>query len=254
MHSFLFIALGLMAAGFVAGFFDSIVGGSGVITLPALLWTGILPYMALGTNKLASTFASSTSAWTYVRSGYINRSLLLWMAPFTFIGALCGADTVLHVNQQYLQVIIFLAILVIAIVTLAKRSMGQDSRYVFHPVATPVVAILIAFVLGFYDGFIGPGTGSFLLFAFLAVFRFDFISAAGNGRVLNFASNAAALLWFIVKGKVVYLLGLPMGFAMMLGARAGSTMAVKKGVHFIRPLFIIVSIILSIKMAVTVFG
>lgn len=254
MHSLIFAILGLMVAGFVAGFFDSIVGGSGVITLPALLSTGISPYMALGTNKIASTFASSTSSWTYFRSGHLERPLLLWMIPYTFLGALCGADTVLHVNQRYLQVIILIAIFIIAIMTWLKRDLGQANEFLVRPMKTRIIAMLVAFVLGFYDGFIGPGTGSFLLFVFLTVFQFDFITAAGNGRVLNFASNAAALLWFIFKGKVVYFYGLPMGFAMMLGARVGSRMAVRKGVPFIRPLFIVVSIVLSVKMALSVFG
>ncbi len=246
--------LGLMVAGFIAGFFDSIVGGSGVITLPALLSSGISPYMALGTNKIASTFASSTSSWTYFRSGHLERRLLLWMIPFTFVGALCGAETVLHVDQHYLQIIILIAILVIAMMTWLKRDLGQANEFIFYPLKTRIIAMFIAFALGFYDGFIGPGTGSFLLFTFLAVFRFDFITAVGNGRALNFTSNTAALLWFIIQGKVVYLYGLPMGFAMMIGARVGSRMAIRKGVPLIRPLFIVVSIVLSMKMALTVFG
>ncbi|KYP81665.1 hypothetical protein AYJ22_06475 [Ferroacidibacillus organovorans] len=112
---------------------------------------------------------------------------------------------------------------------------------------------IAAFALGFYDGFIGPGTGSFLLFLFLSAYRFDFVLAAGNGRVLNFASNIAALVYFALHGEVALLEGLPMGIAMMIGARIGSKMAVKRGVPFIRPLFVVVSLVLAIKMAITVF-
>ena len=242
----------LVVSGFIAGFFDSVVGGGGVVTLPSLLWAGLPPYYALGTNKLAGTFASSTSSWTYFRSAWLDKKLLAWMFPFTFAGAWFGASTVLKVNERYLQTIILVAIVVITLITLFKKNMGEHNRFRGVTVGTLWLALPVAFALGFYDGFIGPGTGSFLLFTFLTLFRYDFQLAAGNGRVLNFSSNIAALLLFALRGKVVYLVGLPMGVAMMLGARAGSKLAIAKGVPYIRPLFIAVAVILSIKMAYSV--
>ncbi len=242
-----------MLGGFIAGFFDSVVGGGGVITLPSLLWAGLPPYFALGTNKLAGTFASSTSSWTYFRSGWLDKKLLAWMFPFTFVGAWLGANTVLHVNERYLELIILIVIVFITIITLIKKNMGQHNRFRGVTAGTLWIALPLAFALGFYDGFVGPGTGSFLLFAFLTIFQFDFRLAAGNGRVLNFSSNLAALLLFAIRGKVVYLVGLPMGVAMMIGARVGSKLAISKGVPYIRPLFILIAIVLSIKMAFTVF-
>ncbi len=243
----------LMVGGFIAGFFDSVVGGGGVITLPSLLWAGLPPYFALGTNKLAGTFASSTSSVMYFRSQWLDKKLLSWMFPFTFVGAALGVLSVLQVNERYLQVIILVAIVVITIVTLFKKNMGHHNRFRGVSASTLWIALPVAFALGFYDGFVGPGTGSFLLFVFLTIFQFDFRLAAGNGRVLNLSSNLAALLLFALRGKVVYLIGLPMGVAMMLGARTGSKLAISKGVSYIRPLFILVAIILSIKMAYTVF-
>ncbi len=253
MHQTVMVWLGVIAAGFVAGLFDSVVGGGGVITLPTLLWTGIPPYYALGTNKLAGTFASSTSSLTYFRSNNLYMPLLIWMIPCTFIGALIGADTVLGVNQRNLRLVILVAIVVIAAVTLLKRRMGAENRFPGLSPRVVTAAVLIAASLGFYDGFVGPGTGSFLLFAFLSVFQFDFLGAAGNGRVLNFISNVAALLLFALRGKVVVAVGLPMGVAMMVGARVGSRFAIKQGVRIIRPLFVAIAVVLSVKMALSVF-
>ncbi len=253
MHHTLIVLLALVSGGFVAGLFDSVVGGGGVITLPTLLWTGMPPYLALGTNKLAGTFASSTSSFTYFRSNKLYFPLLRWMIPFTFIGALVGADTVLNVNEKYLKLIIFIAIVGITMITLWKRHLGTVNEFKGLYPRTVIVAVLVAGILGFYDGFVGPGTGSFLLFAFLSVFRFDFLGAAGNGRVLNFTSNIAALLLFAVRGKVMYVFGLPMGLAMMVGARVGSRIAVKRGARLIRPLFLVAAVVLSIQMGISVF-
>ncbi len=254
MHHTLLIVIILFFSGFVAGFFDSVVGGSGVITLPALLWAGLAPHTALGTNKLASTCASSVSSATYLRAGRIEKRLLLVMAPATFVGALVGSWVVLGVNQRYLQVVIFVAIVVIATFTVLRRNIGATNRYPGLHVGTAVRGLTVALALGFYDGFVGPGTGSFLLFTFATVFGFDFVMAAGNGRVLNLTSNAAALLVFALRGKVAYAIGLPMGVGMLLGARIGSRMAIRRGVPFIRPLFVVVAIVLAVKMGFTVFG
>ncbi len=253
MHQTAMVWLGMIAAGFIAGLFDSVVGGGGVITLPTLLWTGLSPYYALGTNKLAGTFASSTSSLTYFRSNKLYMPLLAWMIPFTFVGALIGVNTVLGVNQRNLRLVIFFAIVVITAVTLFKRRMGAENKFPGLSARVVAKAMLIAAALGFYDGFVGPGTGTFLLFAFLSVFQFDFLGAAGNGRVLNFTSNVAALLMFSLRGKIVVAIGLPMGVAMMVGARVGSRFAIKQGARVIRPLFVAVAIVLSVKMALSVF-
>lgn len=254
MHDVWLIAAALFISGFIAGMFDSVVGGGGVVTLPALLWAGLPPYMALGTNKFAGTFASSTSTLTYVRSGHVEWRLISFMAPATFVGALIGADSVLHVNQAYLKLIIFIVILGIAILTLARRHMGHENQFPGVTRGAVALALPLAFGLGFYDGFIGPGTGSFLLFAFLSVFRFDFITAAGNGRALNFTSNAAALLLFAVRGKVAVVAGLPLALGMLGGAWTGSRLAVRRGAKLIRPLFVAVALILAVKMGISLFA
>ncbi len=253
MHEVWWVAAALFVSGFIAGLFDSIVGGGGVVTLPALLWAGLPPYMALGTNKFAGTFASSVSTVAYVRSGHVERLLLSVMIPATFVGALIGANSVLYVDQAYLKFIIFIVILGIAILTLLRRELGRHNQFPGVTRGTVFPALFFAFGLGFYDGFIGPGTGSFLLFGFLSLFRFDFITAAGNGRMLNFTSNAAALLLFAFRGKVVAVAGLPMAAGMLVGARAGSRLAVRRGVPLIRPLFVAVALILAVKTGLSLF-
>ncbi len=254
MHDVWWIMAALFGAGFVAGMFDSVVGGGGVVTLPALLWAGFPPHMALGTNKFAGTFASSTSTLAYVRSGHIEWRLIALMAPATFVGALLGADSVLRVNQAYLKLIIFIVIVGIAVMTLLRRQMGHENQFAGVTRRTVAAALPLAFGLGFYDGFIGPGTGSFLLFAFLSIFRFDFITAAGNGRALNFASNAAALLLFALRGKVAAVAGLPLAIGMLGGARLGSRFAIRRGARLIRPLFVVVALLLAVKTGISLFA
>lgn len=247
------MATGLAVAGFTAGLFDSVVGGGGVITLPTLLWAGLSPYTALGTNKLAGTFASSVSSFNFARSGNIDRSLMAVMAPFTFVGAVVGAETALGVSERYLTIVILVVIVAISVLTLLRRDLGNENHYSGLSAKTAVLGVAIAFALGFYDGFIGPGTGTFLLFLFLTVFRFDFVIGAGNGRVLNFASNVGALLLFLARGKVAYGVGLVMGVSLMAGAMTGSRFAIRRGTRWIRPLFVGVALVLAAKMALDVF-
>lgn len=253
MHlSLVFISI-FLASGFLAGLMDSVVGGSGVITLPTLLWAGLPAHVALGTNKLAGSFSSSTGSWIFWRAGHVHRRLLAGMIPFTFAGALLGVQTVLHIDPTYLRWLLFFVIVGIAILTITRRQLGAANDFAGVGPYTFAKGAAVAFGLGFYDGFIGPGTGSFLLFAFLSLFRFDFITAAGNGRVLNFTSNIAALLLFAIRGKVAVLAGLPMALGMMLGARVGAGLAVKRGAPFIRPLFVVVALVLAAKTGWTAF-
>lgn len=253
MHlSVLFISI-FLASGFLAGLIDSVVGGSGVITLPILLWAGLPAHVALGTNKLAGSFSSSTGSWVYWRAGHVHKRLLAGMIPFTFAGALTGVQTVLLIDQAFLNRILFVVIAGIAVLTVTRRQMGVLDRFAGVGPQMFAKAAPVAFALGFYDGFIGPGTGSFLLFVFISFFRFDFITAAGNGRVLNFASNIAALLLFAIRGKVAVLAGLPMAAGMMLGARVGAGLAVRRGVQFTRPLFVVVAFVLAVKTGITAF-
>nr|WP_206767736.1 MULTISPECIES: TSUP family transporter [Brevibacillus] len=238
----------LAVFGFVAAFIDSTVGGGGLISLPALLGLGMPPYLALGTNKLAGTISSATSSYTFIKSGKFDKKLMLILFPVSLIGAYFGAKTVLFVPQEFLKILVVIMMALIFVYTLFNKRFGQDSNYKGLTKFTLGIGIPFTFLIGFYDGFFGPGTGSFFVFLMVLLFGYDFVIAAGNGRILNLASNISALFVFTMEGKVVFMTGLIMGIAMLLGANLGAKMAIKTGVRYVRPLFLVVSITLIVKM------
>ncbi|MEC2129417.1 MULTISPECIES: TSUP family transporter [Brevibacillus] len=244
LSTILFLAL----FGFVAAFIDSTVGGGGLISLPALLGLGMPPYLALGTNKLAGTISSATSSITFIRSGKFDKKLMYMLFPVSLIGAYFGAKTVLFVPQELLKVLVIIMMALIFVYTLFNKRFGEVANFKGYTKFTLSVGIPFTFLIGFYDGFFGPGTGSFFVFLMVLLFGYDFVIAAGNGRILNLASNIAALTVFTLEGKVVFVTGLVMGVAMLLGASLGARMAIKTGVRYVRPLFLIVSITLITKM------
>jgi uncharacterized membrane protein YfcA len=233
----------LIAAGFIAAFIDSVVGGGGLISVPALLLTGLSPSMVLGTNKLGSTLSSTTSTLSFLSSGKINRKLVLALFPLSFIGAALGTFTVHLVPSAFLRPIVVCLLVVLLVYTLMKKNWGALAAPRVMTTPIKVAAAVCAFILGFYDGFFGPGTGSFLLFMFLLL-GFDFVGASGNAKVLNMASNIASLGSFLWLGSVHLGYGLPMGIAMIAGALVGSRLAIRHGARYVKPLFIIVTSLL----------
>jgi uncharacterized membrane protein YfcA len=227
----------LLVAGFVAAFIDSVVGGGGLISLPAMMLTGLPLNVALGTNKVASTMCSVTSTLSFLRSGKIERKLAVCLFPLSFIGSVLGAYTVRHIPSEFLKPMVVILLIIIAIYTVFKKDWGSESTYFGLTAKTRYLIGLAAFGIGFYDGFFGPGAGSFFIFSFLLL-GFDFVIAAGNAKVMNFASNIGAVLTFIYLDSVNFQYGLIMGAAMIAGALAGSRLAIKSGVAYVRPLFI----------------
>jgi uncharacterized membrane protein YfcA len=238
----------LCIAGFFAAAVDSIAGGGGMISLPAIIAAGVPPHLALGTNKFASTFASFTSSIRFAYSDKINFNLIKYQIPCTILGAAVGVKSVLSINETYLQILISGLIFFVAIYTSCKKEFGQNNRFKGLNIKNIIFGMIFALVLGFYDGFFGPGTGTFLIFAFISVFGFDFTVAAGNSKLLNFVSNIVSCILFMINGKTVYLVGIPMGAAMILGAWVGTHIAIKNGPKVIKPIFIVIAILLVIKM------
>ena len=238
----------LILAGFIAAFVDSIAGGGGIISLPAFLAVGVPPYFALGTNKFASTAASFTSSLRYAQSQKVDFRLLKYLIPFTLIGAVLGAHTVLRIDQHLLYTMVLVLVLGVGIYSLFSKKIGQDSYFVEYKIPNITYGIVLAFTLGFYDGFFGPGTGSFLMFGLISLYHFDFIQAGGNARVLNFVSNIAALITFIIQRQVNYIIGLPVLIAMICGAALGTKMALHNGVKLVKPIFIAMSLAVAGKM------
>lgn len=229
--------------GFMAAFVDAIVGGGGLISIPALMATGIPPVFALGTNKMASVMGASMSFWTFFKSGKIDRWLIKRLFPLSFIGSALGVVMVRLVPSNILRPLVVVMLIIVLIYSILKKDWGKDSTYHGLTRRMLVLSMLVAFSLGFYDGFFGPGTGSFLLFAFLSL-GFDFLGAAANARALNFASNFAAMIFFVSFGLVDFAYALPMGLAMIAGAWCGAHMALRRGTSFVRPLFIIMTTVL----------
>jgi uncharacterized protein len=238
----------LALAGFVAAFIDSQVGGGGVISLPALLAAGLPPHLALGTNKLAGTAASFSASVNYGRSGAVRwRDAARWM-PLSFAGALAGVWVVLRVEGRFvLAIVLVLMVLMTAYVLLRPRfGLGDRLR---PPSRGELAAMaLSALAIGLYDGFLGPGTGSFLLFAVIGLLGYGFRKAAGLGRVLNFASNAAALAYFMAEGLVLWEYGVPMAIAMLAGGWTGSHVGMRHGDRWLRPLFVAITVALMVRV------
>lgn len=236
----------LIIMGFLAAFIDSVVGGGGLISLPSLLFIGLPPQMALGTNKLAGTLSSLTGTYSYIRQGKVETQLIKLLFPLSLIGAALGAYTVRLVPPVHLKPIILGSLLLVTIFTLLNKEMGSHTQYEGLSGKKFLFIGLVSFAIGFYDGFLGPGTGSFFLFAFLLL-GFDFVCSAANARVLNFASNVAALIVFLYLGHVHFFYGFVMGISMMAGAWVGSRMAVTKGVGYVKGLFLLMTGCLILK-------
>lgn len=244
-------ALFLCIAGFIAAAVDSIAGGGGLISLPSILAAGVPPHFALGTNKFASSFGAFTSAYTFTRSGKVFVPLMRYMVPCTLAGSVLGVLTALRIDQRFLQIIILVLVFATALYTIVKKDFGSEDKFRGLTRKNILQGCAFAFGLGFYDGFFGPGTGSFLIFLFIKVFGFDFTIASGNSKVLNFVSNITSLLMFAVNGKIFYMVGIPMALAMIAGARVGSRIAIKNGAKVIKPIFVAIALALTVKLLYT---
>jgi len=235
----LFIVLG----GFAAAFIDSVVGGGGLVSVPVLLTAGLPPAAALGTNKLAGTLSSLTSAVSFFSSGHIDIRTVRGLIPLSLLGAAVGTLTLRQVPSGFLKPLVVAMLALIALYTLMRRDWGDRATFTRFTSGTAWLTGTVAFALGFYDGFFGPGTGSFLIFAFLLL-GFDFVKAAGNAKALNFSSNLASLVTFLALGSVHYGVGLLMGASMIAGAWIGSRFAIRRGRAYIKPLFLTVCVLL----------
>lgn len=240
--------LGLVA--FVAGFIDAVAGGGGMLTVPALLSAGLPPHLALGTNKLSATFASSTAAFIYYRKKLF--SPIFWR--HAFIGTLCGATigtfVVDYISTQWLEKVLPLIILAVAVYTLWHPQPTSDSNE--YPKDHPNLKLKQwgqGMTLGFYDGVAGPGTGSFWVVSAMSMYKMNILLSSGLAKAMNFTSNFASLVTFILLGHVNWALGLTMGLCLMCGAYLGVHSAIRFGAKFIRPVFITVVVILAFKLA-----
>lgn len=228
----------LFLAGGFAGFVDSIAGGGGIIALPALLAAGIPPHQALATNKLQGTFGALTSALNYARKGMMHPRKLMWGVLYTLIGAMVGTIAVQRFPAQALESLIVIMLLVIFLYTVATPKLGATVTEA--KMRSGMFYLVFGLLLGFYDGFFGPGTGSFWTMGLVLLMGLDLKQATAQTKLFNFTSNIVSLFIFVYAGLVVWSLGLLMGAGQVAGAYLGSTMVSKKEVKFIRVFFLIV--------------
>ena len=243
----LLMPLMLFFAGALAGFVDSIVGGDGLISVPAMLLTNLPPSVALGTNKLSSVFGALTAAIAYARSGKVEWPLVKRLMPITFVGSLLGTWLVISIPPLYLKPIIIVLLVSVLIFVLFKKDWGTVTTYAGASKQKLILLAIGAFGIGFYDGFVGPGTGTFLIFMFIYA-GFNFLYSSGNAKFLNFTSNLASLILFISLDHVDYVLGLSAAAGQIIGATLGARLAIKKGVGLVRFVFIATTVSMLCKL------
>ncbi|GAA0100395.1 MULTISPECIES: sulfite exporter TauE/SafE family protein [Paraclostridium] len=244
MLTILFLCLG----GFLAAFVDSIAGGGGLISMPVLLMAGLPAHLALGTNKFAGAFGCFSSAYKYSKSGKTNIELLKKLIPFTILGCLLGVKCVLSISENILNILVFLMILIVALYTYLKKDLGKEDKFENLSKENIKKGIIMAFALGFYDGFFGPGTGTFLTFAFIKIYGFDFLHASANTKILNFTSNFTALILFMFSGQILYKVAIFYAISMVLGGYIGAKVAINKGSQLIKPIFLFMAVAVAIKL------
>ena len=242
-----FVLLG--CAAFLAGLVDAVVGGGGLIQLPVLFsaFPKEIPATLLGTSKLAGVFGTSAAAVNYARRVRVAWSAAAPAAVAAFALSFAGAYTVTRVPGDFIRSLLPVVLLAVAIYTFRKKNFGSVHAPVHSGVTERWIAVGMGACIGFYDGFFGPGTGSFLMFLFVRFFGFDFLSASAAAKIVNVACNIAALLWFGYSGHVLWLLGVLMAVCQVAGSLVGTKLAIRHGSAFVRKLFLVVVSLLILK-------
>jgi uncharacterized membrane protein YfcA len=236
---------------FLAGFVDALVGGGGLIQLPAffLFQPQLTLLQTLATNKTASFAGTSLSAFHYLKKVKLAWKELVPGIISAMVGAFCGALLVSLVHKEQFTPFLIVVLALVLAYTLFNKNMGMHSTHTLSPGKHLWYSILTGLCIGLYDGCIGPGTGSFLVFAFVLVFGYTFVHAAANAKVINCVTNAAALSFFLIKGAIMWEIALPVAGANMLGNYAGTKLALRKGSGFIRVFFLLVVAVLLLRLS-----
>ncbi|MBL8473206.1 MAG: TSUP family transporter [Rhodocyclaceae bacterium] len=240
----------LLVGAFFAGLVDSIVGGGGLIQLPLLLATfpGMAAPTLFGTNKIASIVGTSLAAWRYMHRIRLNWTMLAPAACGALLAAYFGALTVAIIPPKVLKPLTLALLIAVALYIFRRKEFGAENRQQEHGRRDHLLAVFFGTLIGFYDGFFGPGTGSFLIFVFIRLFGWDFLHASAAAKVVNLATNLGALAYFLDHGQVLPQLGLAMAAANFCGAWAGSHLALTRGTHFVRKVFLCVVTLLILKL------
>lgn len=230
----------------IAGFIDAIAGGGGLITIPALLAAGLPPAAALATNKLQASGGSFSASLYFVRKKAVDLRTVWKMILGTFSGAMVGTIAVQLIDASVIKSLLPILVLVVGLYFLFSPKLGEKDCH--QRLSFTAFALAAAFPIGFYDGFFGPGTGSFLCVAFVTLLGFNLAKATAHAKILNFTSNFTSLIFFILGGEVYWTLGFVMMIGGFLGARLGAKMVLTKGQKLIRPMVVIMAFIMTAKM------
>lgn len=245
----------LCAFSMAAGFVDAVVGGGGLIQLPAalLLLPGVPYPTLLGTNKFASFFGTSMAVQRYSRHVAIDWHAITPAAVAAFLFAFLGSRAVTLLDPAILRPLVLILLVVVAIHVFLVKDLGLIHQPKHAPRKTRWITLLIGSLLGFYDGFFGPGMGSFLIFAFVGILGFDFLSASASAKAINWCTNLASIIYFSATGQLLYGIGLAMAVSNVIGATLGSHLAIRQGSRFVRIFFLVIVTGLIAKLAQTVF-
>ncbi len=235
----------LFCVAFIAGFIDSIAGGGGMITIPALLLSGIPPHQALGVNKLQSCFGSFSATRHFYKKGHLKIRENVIYIICVFICAIIGTLLVNVFDTNFLSKFIPFLLIAFAFYFLLSPKISEENRNTHY---AKWILFLVLGCIGFYDGFFGPGTGSFLMLALIGIGGYGIKTALANAKLYNFTSNLASMLIFALNGHIIWILGFVMGIGQFVGANIGSRIALKYGIKIIKPLVVIISLIVCVKL------
>lgn len=245
----------LCVAAFSAGFVDAIVGGGGLIQTPAALV--LLPDLpvstVIGSIKIPSFSGTFFAARQYLKKVQLNWKLTFVMCMTAFVAAFAGSELLTLVSNKYMKPVIFIVLILVAIYTYTKKDFGQQVHKKHSDKKVIRLSIFISLVIGFYDGFIGPGAGSFLVLAFIAILGFDFLQASANAKIVNLSTNLGSIVLFLLKGSILWTVAIPMAISNAVGGMIGASLAIKKGNQFIRIFFLIIVIATLLRFGYDVF-
>lgn len=246
----------LLLAAFGAGMMDAAIGGGGLISIPALF--SVLPAESpaalMGTNKWSASQGTLLACWRYGRRIPLNWSLLLPVAALAFAGSYLGARSLDLLPVDWIRPMVILLLTLMWIYIALRPGFGLQDRQRPLVRRDGYLGVMIGALIGFYDGFFGPGTGSFLIFLFIRVLHFDFLRASASAKVVNLATNLAALVFFIPQGVVLWQYALPMGICSLLGAWVGSRLALRGGNRWLRPVFLSMVALLLVRLLLEQWG
>lgn len=245
----------LCLAAFLAGFVDAVVGGGGLIQTPAglILLPNLPVATVIGSLKIPALSGTASAAFQYLKKVKLDWKPLMMMLLLAMIFAFVGSQVLTMMHNDFMKPVLLVVLTFVAIYTYVKKNFGQHAANNHSPKKKMVYSVLISIIIGFYDGFIGPGAGSFLVLVFITFMGVDFLHASANAKMVNIATNSGSIILFLIKGSIIWSIAIPMAICNALGGRLGAKLAINKGNRFIRIFFLVVVIGTLVRFGYDVF-